>query len=68
MQILENDVADEKDDAIETRELLRHKIIDYEDQITELRAKILPTINMSKIDEMYSRINELSSMKMNLEI
>jgi len=33
-----------------------------------LRTRILPTINMSKIDEMYSRINELASMKMNLEM
>ncbi|EAR96949.2 EF-hand pair protein (macronuclear) [Tetrahymena thermophila SB210] len=68
VQILEHELAESKDDAIETREILRQKITEYEDLITDLRSRILPTINMSKIDEMYSRINELSSMKMNLEI
>ncbi|EGR27290.1 hypothetical protein IMG5_198820 [Ichthyophthirius multifiliis] len=68
LQITEFELNEANQDSIESREVLRQKIYDYEDNITDLRNKILPTITMSKIDDMYRRINELSSVKTDLEI
>lgn len=65
---LEADVMATKNDALESREILRQKIADYENSLTEVKLKIIPSITLEKVNEMNLQINELSNNLMHLEI
>ncbi|EGR31006.1 hypothetical protein IMG5_119470 [Ichthyophthirius multifiliis] len=65
---LEGTIQELETENIENREILRQKISFYEQQISGLRKKIIPCINMGKIERMYRQICELSTQKSNLEI
>lgn len=60
---------DAKDDEIyELHAIYREKILDNEQNIKELRLKVIPTITVSRIEGLAHTVKELSAMKTDLEI
>ena len=61
--------VDEKDEEIlATHTMYREKIIESEKTITELKMKIIPTITVTRIENLAHTVKEFSAMKTDLEI
>ena len=40
----------------------------YEKSVTDLKGKIIPTVNLHRVEEMHNRITEMVQLKLDLEI
>lgn len=56
------------EDFIQLSLELKNQQRESELQISDLKGKILPTVNPHQIDEMFNKINEIAEMKLHLEI
>jgi hypothetical protein len=64
----ESELARAENDMKALYQELEEKTKRYEREITELKGKIIPTVNLNRVEEMYNHIAELVQMKLDLEI
>ena len=68
LKIVEEKVDSKEDEIYETHAVYKEKILVSEKTISELKLKIIPTITITRIENLAHTVKEFSSMKTDLEI
>lgn len=68
LKIVEEKVDSKEDEIYETHAAYKEKILVSEKTISELKLKIIPTITITRIENLAHTVKEFSSMKTDLEI
>ena len=68
LKIIEENVDKKEDEIYETHTAYKEKLLLVEKSVSELRLKIIPTITVTRIENLAHTVKEFSAMKTDLEI